>query len=152
MNIIRPSDEWLNEPFWTHLAKGRLHLNGCEDCGGTHHPPSPICPTCRSFNTGWKPASGFGVLKSFTEVRHAVHGLLASQVPYIVTLVELDEGVRFVSGVPEGVKVSLRVGMRMQCTVVRFDDRFALPYFLPVPGDLESAEAIEGAVRAPGTV
>jgi uncharacterized protein len=132
MNIIRPSDEYLDEPFWRHLAAGTLHLNCCEDCGASHHPPSPVCPKCRSFNTGWKPASGKGKLKSFTEVRHPVHTLLGPHVPYIITLVELEEGVTMVSGIPAGMKVDLKVGMKVECRVVRHDDRFALPYFLPV--------------------
>jgi uncharacterized OB-fold protein len=96
-----------------------------------HHPPSPICPQCRSFNTGWKPASGRATLNSFTEVRHPVHPLLASQVPYIVTLVDLEEGVRLVSGIPPEETVALRVGMPLRCKVIRFDELFALPYFLP---------------------
>ena len=132
MNIIRPSDEYLAQPYWQHLASGQLHLNCCNDCGAAHHPPSPICPQCRSFNTGWKPASGKATLNSFTEVRHPVHPLLESQVPYIVTLVDLEEGVRLVSGIPAGMKVSLEVGMPLECTVIQHDENFALPYFLPV--------------------
>lgn len=134
MTVIRPGDEFLNQPYWRHLASGRLHLNCCEDCGVARHPPAPICPRCRSFREGWKPASGLGRLNTFTEVRHPVHPLLADATPYVVTLVDLDEGVRMVSGLPPGRKAALRAGMRMRCEVVRFDDRFALPYFLPVEG------------------
>ena len=42
------------------------------------------------------------------EVQHPVHALLAPHIPYTVTLVELEEGVRFVSGIPQGMKVDLR--------------------------------------------
>ena len=132
MTVIRPSDEFLDQPYWRHLAGGTLHLCCCNDCGSAHHPPAPICPECRSFNTGWKPASGRATLASFAVARHPVHPLLADQVPYIITLVDLEEGVRLVSGIPQGVKVDLKVGMPLQCKIVKFDDRFALPYFLPV--------------------
>ncbi|MBF9032674.1 nucleic acid-binding protein [Rhodobacterales bacterium HKCCE2091] len=134
MTVIRPSDEYLDQPFWKHLAAGTLHLNCCNDCGGAHHPPSPICPRCRSFDTGWKPASGRGTLKSFAVAEHPVHPMLADQVPYVITLVDLEEGVRMVSGIPKGTEAALEIGMALQCRVVRFDDRFALPYFLPVAG------------------
>jgi uncharacterized OB-fold protein len=132
MSVIRPSDEFLDQPYWRHLAGGRLHLNCCEDCGAARHPPAPICPRCRSFRGGWKPASGNGVLNAFTQARHAVHPLLGEKVPYVITLVDLEEGVRLVSGLPPGRDDQLSVGMKMRCEVVRFDDRFALPYFLPV--------------------
>jgi uncharacterized OB-fold protein len=129
---IRPGKEFLSQPYWRHLAEGTLHLNSCNDCGASHHPPSPLCPSCHSFNTGWKPASGKGVLNSFTVVRHSVHGSLNEDVPYIITLVDLEEGVRLVSGIPAGMDVELKVGMAMQCKVIKFDDEFALPYFIPV--------------------
>ena len=132
MTVIRPADRYLDQPYWQHLAKGTLHLNCCNDCGGAHHPPSPICPTCRSFNTGWKPASGKATLASYAIARHSVHPSLGEKVPYIITLVDLEEGVRLVSGIPEGMEVDLHVGMALECKVVQFDDRFALPYFVPV--------------------
>lgn len=135
MTGIRPADEFLDQPFWRHLAGGALYLNCCHDCGGAHHPPSPMCPRCRSFNTGWKPATGRGTLKSFAVAHHAVHPRLAGAVPYTITLIELEEGVRMVSGLPQGVQVDLAIGMAMHCQVIRIDERFALPYFLPVlPG------------------
>lgn len=137
MTIIRPGDEFLDQPYWRYLAEGTLHLNCCNDCGSAHHPPSPICPKCRSFNTGWKPATGRGTLNSFAEARHPVHPLLAPQVPYIITLVDLEEGVRLVSGIPHGMTVTLQIGMPLQCRVVQFDERFSLPYFLPAEEEIE---------------
>jgi hypothetical protein len=140
MTIIRPADEFLKEPFWQHLAAGTLHLSSCEDCGAAHHPPSPVCPTCRSFNVGWKPASGKAKLLSYTEVRHPVHTLLAENVPYTITLVELEEGVRMVSGLPQGQTPELSVGMDLKCEVIRIDDRLSLPYFLPAEPHDNNAE------------
>jgi len=135
MTVIRPAGDFLDLPYWKHLASGRLHLNRCDDCGAVRHPPGPICPKCRSFRNSWVPASGVATLNSFTEVRHPVHPLLAPKVPYIVTLVDLEEGVRIVSGIPAGHAVDLRVGMPLRCTVVKIDQHLALPYFLPAEQD-----------------
>ena len=135
MTVIRPADEVLEQPNWRHLAAGTLHLSTCEDCGKAHHPPSPICPHCRSFNIGWQPASGKATLNSFAEALHPVHPLLEPQVPYFITLVDLEEGVRLVSGIPHGMDVDLSVGMELRCKVVKFDDDFALPYFLPLDAE-----------------
>ena len=132
---IRPGDEFLDQPFWRHLAAGRLHLATCGDCGAAHHPPGPVCPKCRSFEIIWKPASGKATLNSFAVAHHPVHPLLADHVPYTITLVDLEEGVRLVSGIPKDVEVDLTVGMALECKVVRIDDRLALPYFLPVEVD-----------------
>lgn len=131
MSIIRPGDDFLEQPFFKHLAEGTLHLSTCEDCNKAHHPPSPICPHCRSFNIGWKPASGKAKLNSFAVARHAVHPLLADKVPYTITLVDLEEGVRLVSGVPHGMDLDLKIGMDLDCTVVKIDEDFGMAYFLP---------------------
>lgn len=134
MTGIRPGDEFLKEPFWTHLSEGTLHLATCETCGKAHHPPGPICPHCRSFDIGWKPASGKATLGSFAVAHHPVHPLLADQVPYTITLVDLEEGVRMVSGIPKGMEADLRVGMALRCEVVKIDQDLSLPYFVPVEG------------------
>lgn len=132
MTVIRPGDEFLSQPFWTHLASGTLHLATCDDCNKAHHPPGPICPHCHSFNIGWKPASGRATLGSFAVAHHPVHPLLADKVPYTITLVDLEEGVRMVSGIPHGMDVELTLGMALECKVEKIDDSLSLPYFYPV--------------------
>lgn len=133
MNIIRPADEILDQPYWNLLATtGKLHLSHCENCGAFRHPPGPVCPECRHIGEHWAPVSGRATLRSYTEARHPVHDLLKPVTPYIITMVQLEEGPRLVSGVPHGMDVTLTVGMPLQCQVVRVDERFALPYFLPI--------------------
>jgi uncharacterized protein len=131
MNIIRPADEILEHPYWRYLASGVLHLNRCDACGAFRHPPGPVCAKCRKIGDSWAPVSGRARMHSFTTVYHPVHALLGSVTPYIVTLVDLEEGVRMVSGIPRGMTVDLKVGMPLVCTVTRVDERFALAYFLP---------------------
>ena len=135
MTIIRPADHFLDQPYWRHLAGGALHLNRCDGCGTFRHPPGPVCPRCRSIGGSWVPASGHAALASFATVRHPVHPRLADRVPYVFTVVELEEGVRMVSGIPQGRRFALEVGMPLACEVVRIDERFALPYFLPIGQD-----------------
>ena len=119
-------------PYWRHLTSGALHLNCCDSCGAYRHPPGPVCPKCRTIGDKWAAVSGKAVLKSYTTIHHPVHPLLADQTPYIITLVELEEGVRLVSGIPPGIDVKLEVGMPLQCQIVAIDDSYALPFFLPI--------------------
>jgi uncharacterized OB-fold protein len=132
MSLIRPAEEILEQPYWRHLAAGALHLNRCDACSAFRHPPGPVCPKCRTIGNSWAPVSGRAKLHSFTTIYHPVHPILSSVVPYVVTLVDLEEGVRMVSGIPYGWDIELAVGMQLHCEVVRFDERFALPYFLPI--------------------
>ena len=129
---IRPSSELLAQPYWQYLVRGVLKLNFCHKCDTYRHPPGPVCPKCRTIGNEWAAVSGRGALKSYTTVYHPVHKLLADHTPYIITLVELEEGVRMVSGIPAGLKVELKVGMPLQCRVMAIDNHFALPFFLPI--------------------
>jgi len=135
MTKIRPSDDFLDQPYWRHLAQGALQLNHCDHCSAFRHPPGPVCPKCRTIGDSWARVSGRATLHSFTRVLHPVHPILAELTPYVITLVDLEEGPRLVSGIPQGLDVVLKVGMPLQCKVVRFDERYALPYFLPVEQD-----------------
>lgn len=128
---IRPAAHLLAQPYWAELAQGRLSLQHCSDCGAFRHPPGPICAHCRSFRSGWAPASGRATLNTYTEVFHAVHPALQAEVPYVVTLVDLEEGVRMVSGIRSVPAASLRVGMPLLCRVVRIDSELCLPFFEP---------------------
>ena len=130
---IRPADEILQEPFWRHLAQGALAIQHCSRCGAFQHPPSEICDKCMSFELGWAQVSGAGRLYSFTVARHSVHSSLDAVVPYVIALVELDEGVRIVSGIVGAQAKELRLGMRLHCIVKPVSEGFALPYFAPVP-------------------
>ena len=59
---LTPANRW----FWTSGADGRLHVQGCDDCGTLVHPPGPICPSCRSRS--WSPTevSGRATVVGFT--------------------------------------------------------------------------------------
>lgn len=83
-------------PFWDGLADGVLRTTRCDGCGHMTFPPKPICPDCWGKDVSWVDLSGRGVLYSFTEVS-AAPATFAAEVPYVLCLVDLDEGVRCVS-------------------------------------------------------
>lgn len=67
------------------------HLKGlkCVDCGAITVPPKATCELCSSADLEVTSLTGEGVIKTFTVIRVAPEGL---QAPYIVVLVELEEG------------------------------------------------------------
>ena len=134
---IRPTDEILQEPFWKGLAEGRLLVQRCGQCGTYRHPPNPICFKCRSFAHEFMPVSGKGHVYSFTVARHSVNASLDSQVPYIIALVDLDEGVRMVSAIHRANATDVRIGLRVVCVIEPISSGFALPFFVPASEDAQ---------------
>ncbi len=97
--------------FWEACERGELVVQKCEPCNKLWHPPRAICPQCHSTEKTEEKLSGQGKVLSWArQVRPASFGFKES--PWII-LVELDEGVRFVSNLesetaPEyGMRVSV---------------------------------------------
>lgn len=86
------------KPFWEGLRDNRFTTTSCLKCEHITFPPKPICPNCWSADVTWIELSGTGALRSYTEVC-AAPAMFAAEVPYILCLVDLDEGVRCLSRV-----------------------------------------------------
>lgn len=95
---IRPVVDALSAPYWQAAREGKLALQHCTVCAAAWHPPAPRCASCHSDLVEWRPASGAGVIYSYTDVQHAVHTAVAGWVPYRILLVDLEEGPRIVAG------------------------------------------------------
>lgn len=107
----RPSPE--SVPFWKAAADHRLEIPCCNACGRHWFPPSRSCPHCLSDDVRFAPVSGKGKVYSFVIYDRVYHPAFAADVPYVVALVELDEGPRMITNIvgiqPEDVRCEMRV-------------------------------------------
>jgi uncharacterized protein len=104
----------------------------CTQCAEWVWYPKPWCPNCgKRENLEWRKLSGKGAVYSFTVIRQVIDNSQAFQneIPFVIGLIELDEGPRIYSNVsvpsPEEVKIGDRVS-------VYFEDattEFSLPKF-----------------------
>lgn len=104
------------EPFWTGLVEGEFRTTQCLDCRHMTFPPKPICPTCWSRDIEWVVLSGRGTLASFTEVS-AAPKVFVSETPYVLALVDLEEGVRVLSRILapyDGLQVDIPVHLKIR--------------------------------------
>jgi uncharacterized OB-fold protein len=69
---------------------------------------------------------------SYTIVRHAPNPALAGSVPYVVALIQLDEGPRLVSNVVGVDPELVAIGQRVQVEFDRVGPDAVLPRFSPV--------------------
>lgn len=124
-----PMPEGLNAEFYQHCAQGELCFQRCTDCGTWRHLPRVMCAHCGSDQWSWQRASGRGRLFSWTVTHQAMHPSFAGDVPYIVAVIELDEGVRMVSGVRNLPPDRLQIDLPMEVTFEHVSEDIALPYF-----------------------
>jgi uncharacterized OB-fold protein len=126
-----PRPEGLDIEFFEHCAKGRLCFQRCRSCGQWRHIPRLMCAACGSPEWEWSQSSGRGRIFSWTVTHQAMHPAFAADVPYVVALVELEEGVRMVTGLRGIEPAELALDLPV---VVSFEDAgegVLLPYFRP---------------------
>lgn len=93
---VAPSDPTAaTMPWWDATREKRLVVQACSDCGHRQHHPRAICTSCGATDLGVIEASGRGRIASWTVVHRAPDPRLA--VPYVLALVDLDEGPRLLT-------------------------------------------------------
>jgi len=118
--------------YWEACRENKLLIQRCEDCGKHIFYPRALCPHCHSDRVQWVEASGRGKVYSYTINRRPAFPGFAGETPYVVALVELEEGVRMISNVI-GVEIGdVRIDMPVEVVFEKATDEFTLPKFRPV--------------------
>jgi uncharacterized OB-fold protein len=91
----------------------------------------PICPACHSAEFEWVAAGGGGTVYTYTVVHHPTHPAFADKVPYVVAVVELDEGPRIVTNITNCPVEEVRGGMRVSIYFEDVAEGFRLPQAQP---------------------
>ncbi len=113
------------QPFWDACRRGELRIQRCASCKKWLWQPRPICSGCQTPDPVWTPVSGDGFVASWTVLRPPSLPSFADKLPYVLLLVELDQGVRLIGylvddaggwlktdGEAEGVRIGSRVSLR----------------------------------------
>ena len=79
------------EEYNKALKKNKLLGLKCKECEAITVPPKMVCRKCTSPNMDIVELKGSGKIQTFTVVNVAPEGR-EGEVPYIIVLVELDEG------------------------------------------------------------
>ena len=115
---IRPFNDASYNQF---LREGLLMGSKCKKCGTLSFPPRHICAFCYSSESEWVELAGTGRLAAFTSISVAPPDMIKQGFgrdnPYVVGVVDLDEGVRAVArivGVDAKNPETIKVGMPMQ--------------------------------------
>jgi uncharacterized OB-fold protein len=125
----RPAITHDNE-FWFDAAREhRLVIQRCTACGALRHPPSPVCPSCNSFDWDTVDASGRGTVYSYIVNHHPQHP--AFDYPLPIGVIELEEGTRLIADIVEIDPADVKIGMEVELDFIDPDPELSLPVFRP---------------------
>lgn len=117
-------------PFWEAARDERLRLQRCDACAYVRWPPSPTCPECLADGGTWTDLAPRGTVWSYCVYEHCYDEAFREAIPYVVALVQLEDGPRLVSNVlapPE----ELEIGMPVEAVFVPTGADAALLRFRP---------------------
>lgn len=103
------------KPFWDACGEERLVVQTCRSCGHTQFYPRALCVKCESRDLDWREAEPKGTVHSFTIVHRAPTPAFREDSPYVLALIDLEDGFRMMMNIvncdPETVSIGMKVGI-----------------------------------------
>jgi uncharacterized OB-fold protein/acyl dehydratase len=128
--VMRPPVSPDTEFFWAGTKAGELRVQRCGACGALRHPPGPACLSCGiTSKQEYQVAAGTGTVYSYVVHRHPP--VPGKQLPIIIALVELTEGVRVMAELTGIDPDKVRIGLPVRTSFIRVDDGLVLPGWRP---------------------
>ena len=103
----------------TTAPRYRLIGSKCSTCGELFFPPRNACLSCLMPTKNGFKFSGFGDVLSYTVI-HAAPAGFQKEIPYIVGLVELEEGPRVTAQIVDIDPEDMVLGLQVQTTFRRY--------------------------------
>ena len=128
--VLRPVVSHDTAFFWEGTAAGELRIQHCPSCDTLRNPPGPMCMSCGADKSDYVVAAGRGAVYSF--VVHHAPPVPGKTLPFVVALVELDEGVRMVAELVDADPAAVSIGMPVELALTRIDDELTLPFWRPL--------------------
>ena len=125
--LIKPS---------THQRISALYLviQECKECDVKIFYPRKYCPECWSSDLGWSEASGKAKVYSFSILMDQVEPKFKEDLPYVLALVDLEEGIRMMTCIVDCEPEEVKMDMDVEVVFEDITDEFSLPYFRPIGG------------------
>lgn len=117
-----------SKPYWEAANRGVFSFQRCRDCGRAQFYSRSLCSHCQSKNLNWESSKGTGKVASFSVVYRAPTAPFAGDVPYVVALIDMDEGFRFMCNVLNCDPASVTIGMPVRAL---FEERPGSPQKIP---------------------
>ena len=118
-------------PFFDAAKRRELMVQRCRSCQTLRFPAREICSQCLSREVEWVAVSGRGEVFSYNVMHQVYHPGFATEVPYAVVVVKLDEGAKMISNLVGVAPRDIRIGMRVEVVFEDVSDEVTLPKFRP---------------------
>ena len=126
-----PDPNPVTRPFWDAAREHRLRLQRSRKTGAYVHYPRAVSPFGADDELTWEDVSGRGHVWSYTVARRATAPQFEADVPYVIAIVELEEGPHMTANISGCDPGSVRVGLPVEAAFVDVTPEVTLVQFRP---------------------
>lgn len=129
---------WTKE-FWKATKQGKLLVQHCNDCQANIFFPKKVCPECWSDNLTWIESCGKAKVYTFTLMMDMVEPKFMADLPYVLAMVDLEEGIRMTTRIVNCQPEDVSIGMDVEVVFQEISAECALPVFQPADSSIRIA-------------
>lgn len=124
-----PQSTRITQPYWDAARQNRLVVQQCGCCKARQFYPREFCTACLSDSLEWIDCGGGGTVYTYTINRRPSNAALSEKVPYVVAMIDLDEGVRMMANIIDSPPEAVRIGSRVRVCFEQVSEDITLPQF-----------------------
>jgi uncharacterized OB-fold protein len=124
-----PEPDEASRPFFDGAASGALMIQQCSDCQAFLAPGTALCTECLSESLDWVKASGRGTIFTFGVMHQLYHPGFAPEIPYVIAVVQLEEGPRLNTNIVGPDARQIAVGDPVEAVFEQVAEGVWLPKF-----------------------
>ncbi|MBW2942718.1 Zn-ribbon domain-containing OB-fold protein [Zhongshania aquimaris] len=128
--ILKVGGDPADLPFWNACEDELFLIHQCQRCKRGYWPASR-CVDHGNEAMEWVAASGKATLHTYTIIHRTHLASMKDKVPFVVGVVELDEGPFFHTNIVDCSHSMLELGMPLQVKMARHENGLMLPMFMP---------------------
>lgn len=100
--------------FWAACNRDQFLYQRCRKCQWVQFYPRQVCTFCHTPDLTLHPSGGFGSVHSYTWVHHPANESFRADAPFVLALIDFDEGFRALLNIIGENSFEARVGARVQ--------------------------------------
>lgn len=112
-NYPLPCPNAQTQPYWDGAAAGELRYQRCVGCDHVQRIPRSLCEKCQGSQLDWQDSQRTGTVLTFTIVHRAPLPVFKDMVPYVIVIVDMDEGFRVMANALPQCRENLEIGARV---------------------------------------
>jgi uncharacterized protein len=127
-----PQPDGVNAEYWQAAVDGRLLIQQCPKCGHKQWYPRALCTACGA-DPEWLECSGLGTVHTFTVIRQFGMKAFRDELPYVIAMIELEEGPLMFGNVTDCDVDDVTIGMPVEVWFTKAADDVGVASWRPKP-------------------